>query len=86
MVKEIYNNTGHVFYVSDEKGLYYLVILERIKNDANGNPRFEARIIPQAIGTKGAAASDFNTFVIIRRFTGHYSSLKEEAEFIVNYR
>ena len=52
----------------------YKVLLERIKNSSSGNPRFEATIISKS--------QDVNTCARFR-FSGHYTSEREEAEFIL---
>ena len=52
----------------------YKVLLERIKNSSCGTPRFEATIISKS--------EDVNTCARFR-FTGHYTSERAEAEYIL---
>lgn len=53
----------------------YIVTLERLRCTPAGQPRFEAIIISKS-GILSTAAK--------YRFTGHYTSEREEAEFILN--
>ena len=56
----------------------YLVVLESIKNAPSGAPRYEATVI--YIGQeRGINRSGYKY-----RFTGHYLSERQEAEYILN--
>ena len=56
----------------------YIVTMERLHNDVNGCPRFEARIICFGSGIG-------ESFYTARyRFTGHYYSEYDEAKWIVS--
>lgn len=57
---------------------HYIVTLERLNNDRNGNPRYKAVIIFPEENTK----SFFNA---VYTFTGHYCGEYGEAEHIVKY-
>lgn len=57
---------------------YYLITIERLKNDVNGNLRYKAFIS----NLSGVEASK-EAFVYT--FTGHCSGEKQEAEWILNY-
>lgn len=57
----------------------YIVTMERLKNNINGCPRFEARII-----CLGSGISE--SFYTARyRFTGHYYNEYDEAKWIVSH-
>ena len=56
----------------------YIVTLERLNNDRNGNPRYKAVII----FTEDGATSYYNA---VYTFTGHYRGERSEAEYIVKY-
>lgn len=56
----------------------YIVTLERLKNDVNGNGRYKAVIIFPEQNEK----SFYNA---VYTFTGHYLNSFGEAEWIVNY-
>jgi hypothetical protein len=64
-------------FIISKNGKMYVVILERINNDINGNPRYKAIIT-------------FNDFqecekvAYVYTFTGHYCGEKGEAEYILN--
>lgn len=66
-----------VFQISTEKR-NYIVTLERLKNDVNGNGRYKAVIIFPEQNEK----SFYNA---VYTFTGHYLNSFGEAERIVNY-
>lgn len=56
----------------------YIVLLERITNTSSGAPRYEATII--YIGPdRGMDRSGYKY-----KFTGHYLSERQEAEYILN--
>ena len=59
----------------EAKGRQHLVILEKLKNDVNGNPRYKAIIV--------FLDSDC-LYNAVYTFKGHYCGDKGEAEFIVN--
>ena len=56
----------------------YIVTLERLNNDRNGNPRYKAVII----FTEDGATSFYNA---VYTFTGHYYGERKEAEYIVKH-
>ena len=56
----------------------YIVTLERLNNDRNGNPRYKAVIIFIEENTT-------NYFNAVYTFTGHYCGERSEAEYIVKY-
>ena len=68
MTKRLYNTTA---YLKDG----YIVILEQIKNDINGNPRFKAAI------TK----AENNAIVYNFTFGGHFCGPNGEVEFILDH-
>jgi len=55
----------------------YIVVLEHIKNTPSGAPRYEATIIYNGQG-KGINRAGHKY-----RFTGHYLSERQEAEYIL---
>lgn len=57
---------------------FYTVTLQRIKNGQYGTPRYEATIIYTG-PDRGMDRSGYKY-----RFTGHYYSERQEAEFILN--
>lgn len=70
-------NQIDAFQISTEKG-NYIVTLERLKNDVNGNPRYKAVII----------CIEQNTTIYYNAtytFTGHYLCAYGEAQWIVEY-
>ena len=58
----------------------YAVVLTRIRNDVNGNPRYQAELIP--LGTLNACQY---SCVARYTFTGHYMADADEAKHIVEY-
>ena len=66
-----------VFKISTEKR-EYVVTLEHLKNDINGNPRYKAVIIFPEQNEK----SYYNA---VYTFTGHYLNGFGEAKWIVEY-
>lgn len=56
----------------------YTVVLERIKNTSSGAPRYEATIIYTG-PDRGMDRSGYKY-----RFTGHYYSERQEAEYILS--
>lgn len=54
----------------------YCVVAERIKNDINGNPRFEFEVFK--------AGQDI-TQVYVYRAGGHYTRMEEECNIIAKY-
>lgn len=58
----------------------YLITIERINNDVNGNPRFKA-IITSLKGLN----NDKHTLSYVYTFKGHYDAEEGEADFILNY-
>lgn len=60
----------------------YLVTLDRLKNDRNGNPRFSANIITTEI--KGGTINGNYYTTANYNFTGHYCGDMGEVEYIVN--
>lgn len=66
------NTMESAYEVITEKGKY-LVVLEGLKNDVNGNRRFKARIINL----------DHITYAVVYTFKGHYLGEKGECEWIV---
>ena len=72
MVKQLYN-------VDIIEFARWTVVLEKIKNSPSGAPRYEATVIydGQDRGMDRAATK--------YRFTGHYYSEREEAEFILEH-
>ena len=67
MIKRLTNIETHNFG-------NYSVVLERIKNDVNGNPRYKAIIIRQ---------NEAITSSPVYTFGGHFMSEREEAEWIL---
>ena len=63
-------------YKLSKDGETYIVTLSRVKKDVNNNPRFEAEII--------AIADNYLSLSYVYRFTGHYMTEIEEAEWIVD--
>ena len=71
-------NTISVYFVqTDTKE--YIVTLEKLKNDTNGNPRFKAVLI----SLDSRTSDDY--YNVVYTFTGHYCSEMQEARYIVNY-
>ena len=60
----------------------YAVTIWRIKNDVNGNPRWEANI---AVIGKWEMTADDRWFTVSYRFTGHYYNAHGEADWIVGH-
>lgn len=60
----------------------YQVILDRLNNDRNGNPRYKAIIIPDADEPRNDGNQNIG---IVYHFSGHYYGNTEEARFIVEY-
>ena len=58
----------------------YAVTLTRLRNDINGNPRYQAELIPLDNLTKYGSSC-----AIRYTFTGHFLSEKGEAERVVEY-
>ena len=71
MTKQL--TSASIYHIPTDRGLYH-VILERIKNDSNGNPRYSAFISTST----GDIAYHYN-------FCGHYCGDVIEAEWIVKY-
>ena len=71
-------NQIDVFRVSIEER-DYIVTLERLKNDANGNGRYKAVI---CFIESEPVKSFYNA---VYTFTGHYLSRYDEAQWIVEY-
>lgn len=70
MTKEITNKfNNETFKIGG-----YIVVLTRINNDINGNPRFEASI-----------TNIEKLITRFYRFTGHFMGLRDEAQYILNY-
>lgn len=69
-------NQINAFSVNTEKS-NYIVTLERLKNGANGQPRYKAVVIALNSGP-----NDY--FNAVYTFSGHYFKESEEAQFIVN--
>ena len=63
-------------YKLSKDGETYIVTLSRVKNDVNGNPRFEAEII--------LLADNYLSLAHVYRFAGHYQPEEEEAKWIVD--
>lgn len=61
----------------EAQGKQHLVILERLKNDYYGCPRYKATIVFLADDATEYASAVYT-------FKGHYMSDKQEAEFIIN--
>lgn len=59
----------------------YAVVLERIKNDTYGNPRFEARVI--VLEVFGDYVNPDYCYTSHYRFSGHFRDEIEEAKMIV---
>ena len=55
---------------------FYIVVLEGLKNDINGNRRFKATIID-----RNATATSMSA---VYTFTGHCMTEREEAEWVLN--
>ena len=72
-MKRLTNKTS---YLTRGKADTYFVTLERIHNDRNGNPRFEAVLIPFANYSHVVSSP-------VYRFTGHSLGEEREAEWIV---
>lgn len=70
-------NMVHVQDVTTKKGVYK-VVLESLKNDINGAPRYKAIIIVMSIGEEKNGV--YNS---VYTFTGHYWSNCRECEWIV---
>lgn len=70
-------NQIDVFKISTEKS-DYIVTLERLKNDSNGNGRYKAVICFIESNVK----SFYNA---VYTFTGHYFSEYDEAKWVVGY-
>lgn len=60
----------------------YAVTLDRIRNDASGNPRFEANIL--VLNVFGEEMDSTFIYTPVFTFSGHYSGDEEEARWIVN--
>lgn len=71
-------NQINVFRINTEKQ-EYIVTLERLKNDANGNGRYKAVIC----FIESAPIKNF--YNAVYTFTGHYLSSYDEARCIVEY-
>lgn len=74
MLKRLDNKES--YRIEGEKGVY-IVTLERLKNDVNGNSRFHAEVTD---------ISNFELPYLKTRcfnFSGHFSEWKEEAVYIV---
>lgn len=54
----------------------YIVCLEGLKNDMNGNRRYKARIIN---------LNHLYMYAAVYTFTGHYCGEQGECEWVVNY-
>lgn len=70
-----------VIKVTSNKGNDYLVTLDHLKNNAYGNPRYEACI------TSLAKEDHYKNYYCgaVYRFTGHYFGDEKECEWVVNY-
>lgn len=71
------------YTVRTERGLY-LVSLKRIKNDINGNPRYEGLV--HSLEVWGVSNVVEKSFIHsgYYRFTGHYLGEYGECEWLVN--
>ena len=81
MTKRIDNRFG--FKVITNYGVYFVTLL-RIKNDVNGNPRFEAAISLISHDPEKTELAIHEYYTVSYRFTGHYCSAYDEAKIIVN--
>lgn len=77
MTKRFDNKNTYLVERDERK---YAVTLSRIKNDVNGNPRFEALITDLE-----DLASGYST-TYTYRFSGHHMSNKNEAMWILVFR
>lgn len=67
-----------VYRVKTERRMYH-VVLRKLKNGVNGNPKYEATIV--FTSTNNCDWEFHRTF----KFDGHYYSDYEETKWIVNY-
>ena len=74
MIKQ--KNNVYTYRAEGKKGAY-IVTLERLNNDYNGNPRFKA------ILTK--ADFDKSYYSKVYTFTGHFCGDEGEVDFIISY-
>ena len=72
MVKQLYN-------VDVIEFAEWIVVLQRIQNTSSGTPRYEATII------NISKDRGMNRSASKYRFTGHYYSERQEAEFILEH-
>jgi len=79
MTKRLFNSD--TYKVNTDRG-DYAVVLERLKNDVNGNPRFEAYIV--VLEVFGEHVSPEYYFTAHYRFSGHYMNAQDEAKWIVH--
>lgn len=77
MIKRFDNLTAYT--IRGNRNTYH-VILDRLNNDRNGNPRFSAIITPDAPRMDGNQQPAY-----VYHFSGHYYGNTEEARFIVEY-
>ena len=78
MVKRL-DNVG-TYEIKTDKGRY-AVVIENIKNDTYGNPRYEARIVVLEIF--GDAKREGYYYTARYRFSGHYLGVDGESKWIV---
>ena len=69
--------------VVSSSGNVWIVVFKREHNDRNGNPRYTARLIARSF--KDCPTNGYYELIApVFTFTGHYCTLLEEAEWIVN--
>lgn len=84
MAKTTRKNDEDVRRVVSSSGNTWAVVFKREHNDRNGNPRFTARLI--ALSFKDCITNGYYEIAAPAvTFTGHYSSLTEEAKWIVDW-
>ena len=69
------------YIIESSSGKLYMVTMTRLKNNAYGNPRYEANIIKRG-KAECALAQYIPTYVY--RFDGHYMNEYDECHWVVN--
>lgn len=85
MLKQKYNEASYMVtdHLDGQKmECAYLVTLQHLNNDANGCPRYEARIVNLDVAGS-TSITGFAAWAYIYRFSGHYREDLWEAKWIV---
>lgn len=85
MLKQRNNESSYMItddLEGDKRECSYLVTLQRLNNDVNGCPRYEARIVNLDVAGS-TSISGFAAWAYVYRFSGHYREGLWEAKWIV---